>query len=750
MSTIHPKQVRVRRPRFVPMLLLVGWYIAFMQDVAFSQLLPSITHIADIRHSSGWIVFRQGTNIDAATLFLQYKREFGLGPDDEMLLVSIRTDELGYTHHKYQQVHRGVPIEGAVFIVHSRNGRAEKANGKIVSSLTVSAFPAITKQGALLKAVNACVSKSFAWEDADYQRFMQNVTGDTRSGSSLPDPILVFTKANDDEDIGRDNIRLAYLINIQTTDDNGGSRYYVDAIAGNIRRMVPIARSCTSATANTIYYGQKQIKTKQVGSDYVLTDNCQTTTIETRSYTLPNHNEVSHSTTDWTTDVAHEPYTAAHWCAEKTYEYFNAIHMYSDYTAYDSKMLIVVGGTEGLQWWGDSRKYIQIGNTIGIASSDWPSTLDVIGHEWAHAITDASAGLLAFSDHGALYESFGYIFGEAVEWYAKNSAPSGLVSGQEALYASFQKNLCDHGDDKLDTYCDDNWEADTDIHARSGVQNRWFCLLVNGGFDTNDHCCDPQEYDVDGIGMRKAEKIAFRNLTNYMTPASNHVDARLGSINAGEDLVSTSDLTQGEADQIAEAWDAVGVYGNEVGWDIMLCGELSGTQEYKAMNRILALGAYCGVNSTVEVNSNAHIELTAGDHIRLTSGFRTNTECYLRARIASDLCEDFFSKRATAAGSQPEENQGLICVTSKSPTMLVYPSPSDGLSTAQFNLHRTGNVDLLLIDALGAVVQRPVQAAYLEKGGHSYRVETHGLSAGPYYLVLQTDDGSVSWPLIVR
>ena len=71
------------------------------------------------------------------------------------------------------------------------------------------------------------------------------------------------------------------------------------------------------------------------------------------------------------------------------------------------------------------------------------------------------------------------------------------------------------------------------VHTNSSVQNFWFYLLSVGGSGVNDN---GDTYSVTGIGIADAEKIAYRNLTVYLTQTSNFHSSRAGSINAAEDL----------------------------------------------------------------------------------------------------------------------------------------------------------------------------------------------------------------------
>ncbi len=728
---------------------LAAYLFAF--NVSRAQLTPEIQEICEIQHSSGWVRFNGRAPVDAKTLFVDHKQKFGLGRLDSMHLVSSKTDTYGYTHHRFKQYHDGIRVEGAMFIVHERNGRAIKANGKIASNMHMQTKPHIAKQSALMKAVESVPSKQYAWEDKEFEQFTKEIAKDP-SATNFPKVDLIITRRFDSLEVATNNLVLAYRVTVPTLDQPGGYAVYVGARDGNIIRRVPLARGCTAAQANTIYNGEKTINTVWNGSAWTLKDDCQTTTIETMAYnTQTTQDDVTHTSTDWTSNSALTPYTQAHWCAMKAYEYFD-VQGLSDYSEYDSRMLTVVGGTEGVHWWGAiNKRYIQITNTTGVFSTDWPSTLDVIGHEWAHAVTEMAIGMESGSypvgEFGAVYESFGYIFGEAVEWFAKETTiPTELIGGQETFYEQYQKKLCERGVAYLDTYCDDNWEATDEFHARAGVQNNWFCLLVYGGEGHNDHCCDDRDYNVDDIGLEKAAKITFRNLTTYITEASNYVDARLGSIEAAEDEYGQGN----EYNQVIEAWNAVGVYDNEVGWDFRLCGVFTVDREIKAMNNIVA-GDLCTTIEPSEISVGADVEFKAGNKVRLTQGFVANSGCYFRASIVGDFCTELFNKQLGYSADTRSNNTTLTRAdVALMPTMLITPNPIDGEAIVHYTLERQSIVNLSIIDLNGVVVLKNPSINHSSKGKYTQLIDTQGLNQGVYFCLLESNGVTISMKLIIQ
>ncbi len=223
--------------------------------------------------------------------------------------------------------------------------------------------------------------------------------------------------------------------------------------------------------------------------------------------------------------------------------------------------------------------------------------LDVMAHEFTHNVTafNGNGGLEYLGESGALNESFSDIFGCAVEFYAlgedanwfigedvminytnlrdmadpKNSM-DGLILKEDlkdAIIEYYGRDYYDQLEDTLqipqpDTYKGDFWANTSDyseygdnggVHQNSGVQNKWFYLLCEGGNGTNDN---DDDYSVTGIGIEKAQKIAYRNLMYYLTPTASFWDSRNGSLNATKDLYGENSA---EYKAVEDAWFAVGV-----------------------------------------------------------------------------------------------------------------------------------------------------------------------------------------------
>src|SRR5699024_1542301 len=94
------------------------------------------------------------------------------------------------------------------------------------------------------------------------------------------------------------------------------------------------------------------------------------------------------------------------------------------------------------------------------------------------------------------------------------------------------------------------------VHTNSGVQNFWFYLLSEGGTGTNDN---GDFYEVNGIGITKAQQIAYRNVMHYLSPNATYYDAYANSLQAAKDLYG---IPSAEYSAVAAAWYAVGIGDN--------------------------------------------------------------------------------------------------------------------------------------------------------------------------------------------
>lgn len=199
--------------------------------------------------------------------------------------------------------------------------------------------------------------------------------------------------------------------------------------------------------------------------------------------------------------------------------------------------------------------------------------LDIEGHEYSHMVINfnGNGGLTYAGESGALNESFADIMGIAIENYGKGFTDWKIGEDIVLIPPFFARSMSNPnsgpaslGSQQPDTYGGQYWfnvggctpgstNDNCGVHLNSGVQNFWYYLLSQGGTGTNDI---GYAYNVNGIGISDATKIAYRNLTLYLTPNATYNDSRLGSIQSAKDLFGVSSP---KVQSVIDAWCAVGL-----------------------------------------------------------------------------------------------------------------------------------------------------------------------------------------------
>lgn len=282
----------------------------------------------------------------------------------------------------------------------------------------------------------------------------------------------------------------------------------------------------------------------------------------------------------------------AHWGMEQTYDFYRDIfgrNSYDDNGAQiiqfvappqDDRLFSTMPGNAFAQYFNTTpladlwQDFMAYGRGDGKSLKQMVA-LDIMAHEFTHLVTsyNGNGGLVYAGESGALNESFSDIMGFAVENHTFGDddfliGEDVMIGVSNARSMKHPKRSMDGRNPSPDTYHGSYWvstddiSADNDnggVHANSGVQNKWFYLLCQGGSGRNDI---GNSYSVQGIGIEKARAIVYRNLTTYLTPEASFAEARNGSLNAAADLYG---LDSSEYRSVADAWYAVGIGSNSQG-----------------------------------------------------------------------------------------------------------------------------------------------------------------------------------------
>lgn len=493
-----------------------------------------------------------------------------LKPSDNLVSYKQEKDDLGFTHTRYKQYYKNIPVEGGEYIAHQKAGKLDCINGVFLSIKELAVTPSLTESQALEKALSFVGAKKYMWENKEEVANIREALEDPTINYDPKGTLVIYPKNFEVSDNG--DFRLAYKFNIYAYEPESRADIFVDAKTGEIiGRHEGIHTADTPGKAHTKYSGEQTITVDKVSStSYRLRETGRpsggiaTYNAQKASETNPTYpsTDFTDDDNDWNNFNANydEVATDAHWATEMTWDYFKKIHGRDSYNGTGGKLVNYIHcGTNwfNANWNGQFMRY-------GDGSIGMPLTaIDIGAHEMSHGVTQNTANLTYQGESGALNESFSDIFGTCVEFMAKPTKADWLIGGDIGALRSMQHPKANGNPD---TYKGKFWKSTSDmsstgdnggVHTNSGVQNHWFFILTVGATGVNDN---NTPYSVKGIGMQKAEKIAFRTLANYLTSSSNYAAARVNSLKAATDLFPGNCTPEYIA--TALAWDAVGVTGN--------------------------------------------------------------------------------------------------------------------------------------------------------------------------------------------
>ena len=495
-----------------------------------------------------------GQEVQATLGFLKQNREaYGLAdPDSEVKARRLDVEPNGQRHLRLQQEFQGVPVYGTSLIAHfTADGTLKGVNGNLAKSLKVDTNPQMNAAGAV-DAAQVDLDAFFGaaevkgdpqlvvlpWEDKQYLAWRMELFSATPMGRWE-----YFVDARTGEVIFKAN-RIQDVDAVGTgTSVMGDARNHIDVdYYGGIYRMIDQTRQ-----ANNNPHGHDG---QMADGEYIVT--------YVAGSSLPG-SIATDADNVWDAS-SQAPSVDGQVMTALVYDWMLDQFGRNSYDDAGSTMITSVEYSAE----GDNNAYwngVQI--VVWTASSGWRSLAgcpDVIAHEWGHAITDYGSNLVYQKESGALNESFSDMVGAAFEFaHDTIDTPDWLMGENGQLSGNAFRSMESptlYGDP--DTYEGSYW-VDVDnctpsdpndycgVHTNSGVGNKWFYLLSDGGTHNG--------VTVTGIGVENAINIAYRANLYYWSEFTTYSEAAYGTITAADDL----DGTGVWAEQVRNAWDAVQV-----------------------------------------------------------------------------------------------------------------------------------------------------------------------------------------------
>jgi Zn-dependent metalloprotease len=480
-----------------------------------------------------FIKFRDGGCLTEEQFLFHVKKQFKLQSNYSFQSIGTETDQLGYTHKRYQVLVDGVPVENGIFVLHIKAGKVEKYNGYIFNAISIATTPSLSEDAALRYATSSIGASVYKWNLPEEEAFIKREQNNPAATFFPKGQLVIQQKGGLNSS---SEFILCWKFDIYAHKPMGRYDVYVNAQTGEIVKSGN--KICTvdaAGTATTVYRGVRSLTTDNTGSSYRLREAARGSGIRTYNMrtgtTYGSAVDFTDTDNNWNNvNPAKDQYAPdAHWGAEKTYDFYlskgrNSIdgsgyllNLYMHYDVdYDNAYW---DGTR--MTFGDGGSYFSFRPLV---------SLDITAHEVSHGLDQYTANLDYLNESGALNESFSDIFGTAVEYYADPSY-NNWTMGEDLRTGGIRSMASQNPYGNPDTYFGTNWytgSADNGgVHTNSGVQNFWYYLLAAGGTGTNDI---GNAYTVTGQGRTKATDISWRNMVVYLTNTADYADARFYAI----------------------------------------------------------------------------------------------------------------------------------------------------------------------------------------------------------------------------
>jgi hypothetical protein len=436
-----------------------------------------------------------GAKAKAAEFLSANFKAFNLKSANDLVFVEETTDNYGLKNVVYMQQHQGIPVYDGILKFHF-NAKEEltSINGNALSNIKVGSTPDISASEAAIIAKDLVIKQNLTTAQVPFKIGKNN--------------LLIFPK-----NLVQGGLVTPYLAyEVEVTNENDVREYlFIDAHTGELVEQFTgihaIDRKLYEVNTNS-----SNLKWKEGDAFPGTLDKWQ-------------QNEVVTS--------------------EHVYNFFKNAFGYVSYNSADASMITINNNPNincpNANWNGVTANYC-----TGTASDD------VVAHEWGHAYTEYTSGLIYQYQSGALNESYSDVWGETIDIFnnyeddgenldvrtttACNSGSVRWKMGEDAT--AFGAPIRDmwnpncNGDpgrvlDSANYYC--GTLDSGGVHTNSGVTNHLYALLVDGGTYNG--------YTITGMGFVKAAHLWWRAQKNYLTATSDFANFADALEAAANDLV---------------------------------------------------------------------------------------------------------------------------------------------------------------------------------------------------------------------
>jgi Zn-dependent metalloprotease len=728
-------------------------------------------------------------------------------------------------HYLFELYYKGVIVEDYMLAVHvvrdsiSGTGRLFNEN----SEWDMSVSPSITDSTAVVNGIDDMQSELYFWNDSTLELTLKESTNN-RDTSYYPkgnlciyrdtlcfkfrvysaQPLVTadyYVDANTGNVVEARKISTDACCNQSRSDANNkfqrksserhktpksfrkmpslfrGATIKGTACMGNVSRSHVISNSksclscawsgCHTGTADLFFYGTQSLEFEQFTQSNACAqktkDFCNPALLYIKNAVNGSAVDCSNATTNLNWGTNSQECTSALWCTKRAYQYFSSFHGRLSYDNLNGPLVVHVeiGTTDMVgksRWQGGGN--IRIGTAGTFFSHMY--TIDIITHELAHGVIQATAKIPDVAEQGAIVEGMAEIFANHADFYIKQNFSTGQAANYIVSDEAHNSGLYNMANPELKlkpaNYKGFFWSDPSQslpfsglndsgfVHHNSSVLPFWYYLLSEGSgtYTSNDFsasCC------VKPIGRDKVVKLLYYAMTNgYYDSQLNFGNLRDKTYQAARDFFG---WWSPELAEIEAAFHAIGLgymgyngsvhYGTlaespQYNMPFVLVSDKTetGTKSYnfnnfiRHHNYVVSSGANVEVTSNTEINIsplpwdlNKEINIVNGSNYNayITPACSTNGASGARGMNPSGQTSDDVPAMPPKASAQTE------------PQINAIPNPFDNsLSVKCDSLTYNKLISLRVIDLIGNILY---EKSYPES---ETEINLRDYAAGMYFL----------------
>lgn len=507
-----------------------------------------------------------------------YHSLFGFSDfETQFELASSLTDRRGMAHVTYQQLHRGVPVLHHTLKAHTdAAGRLSSISNDYYPGLTLDVSPSLDELTAVALALSHLGHPNARTKDASliiYTRTAEPALAYTFDMAAGMDSRQVIVDAHTGDVLA--SFPLIYeagpmvgsgILAIGDTVHNLQMYEGVATSWGEVQSVIDLINSDNGYPAYspvTAAYNLVDESNLNLGSIYTLTMS------DTAWFEIDYVNSDTSLFFQEGDSLSHPGGVSAHFYHRKALDYFYELH---GRRSWDDDGMRIIGLVDLGPSVGNAYYYgyynVMVYGSGTAATVAFSAALDVVGHEFAHGFTAYTSDLIYENQSGALSEHISDVFGYLVEEYVEGEASDWFLG--EDLYpppsTQMIRNMADPTAKGQPDHMNHRWfvpyaEEPSDendqggVHTNSGIPNKVFYLLVEGGRHYN---YDVSAFDVNTDSSRYvASQVWYNWNAYYLSPWDDFYIAREKMMHVSQALYPENTHYYSA---IQTAWSSVGVH----------------------------------------------------------------------------------------------------------------------------------------------------------------------------------------------